>query len=139
MIAPNPKITASTIRTPPSTGWGVSSPINSSGDRRGADRLAALTLSCAYRPPAVCGSSATRRSRVTSHTVTLLPHQSAASGSTGPLSSVIVRSASPAPLTVSDCSVALTERGQHLDRQTREPAVPVDTFSAPRRLGVERS
>jgi hypothetical protein len=29
MIAPNPKITVSTIRTPPSTAWGVSSAIDS--------------------------------------------------------------------------------------------------------------
>jgi hypothetical protein len=41
-----------------------------------------------------------------------------------------------APLSVSDCSVAVTQRGQHGDRQTFESAFPVDTFSALRCLGV---
>jgi hypothetical protein len=41
-----------------------------------------------------------------------------------------------APLSVSDRSVAVTERSQRGDRQTFASVFPVDTFSAPRCLGV---
>ena len=118
MIAPNPKITASTIRTPPLNGWGVSSPIDSSGDRRGADRLAALTCALTGQPT-VCGSSATRRSRFTSHTVTLLPHQSAAWGSTGPRR----RSSSAAPPQRATHRLGLL-RGAHRARSAPGPPNP---------------
>jgi hypothetical protein len=39
------------------------------------------------------------------------------------------------PLRVADRGVAFTERGQHRDRQTFEPAFPVGTFLAQYRLG----
>jgi hypothetical protein len=47
------------------------------------------------------------------------------------LSAAHPRRASP----FADRSVAFTERGQHRDRQTFEPAFPVGTFLAQYRLG----
>ena len=47
-------------------------------------------------------------------------HQSTASGSDRPSSSVIVSSACPAPFRVADRGVAFTERNQHGDRQPLE-------------------
>ena len=41
-----------------------------------------------------------------------------------------------APLSVPDQSIAFTERGQHRDRQTLEPAFPVGTFFAQEGLGI---
>ena len=40
------------------------------------------------------------------------------------------------PLSVPDQSIAFTERGQHGDRQTLEPAFPVGPFFAQYRLGI---
>jgi hypothetical protein len=39
-------------------------------------------------------------------------------------------------LSVPDESIAFTERGQHRDRQTLEPAFPVGAFLAQDRLGI---
>ena len=41
-----------------------------------------------------------------------------------------------APLSVPDQSIAFTERGQHRDRQSFEPAFPVGSFFAQYRLGI---
>jgi hypothetical protein len=43
------------------------------------------------------------------------------------------------PLSVPDESVAFTERGQHCDRQSFEPAFPVGTFFTQYRLGISLS
>jgi hypothetical protein len=40
------------------------------------------------------------------------------------------------PLSVPDESIAFTERGQHRDRQTFEPAFPVGPFLAQDRPGI---
>jgi hypothetical protein len=94
-------------------------------------------VSGAHRPLPPGGSCASWRSPDTSRTVrAALPHHSTASRSDRPSSAVIVCSASPgAPLRVADRSVAFTERGQHGDRKTIEPAFPVGTFLAQHRLG----
>jgi hypothetical protein len=41
-----------------------------------------------------------------------------------------------APLRVLDCSVAFTERRQHLNRQRSEPAFPVGPLFAQYRVGI---
>jgi len=41
-----------------------------------------------------------------------------------------------APLSVPDQSIAFTERGQHCDRESFEPAFSVGSFFAQDRLGV---
>jgi hypothetical protein len=63
--------------------------------------------------------------------VTPLPHQSTASRSDHRPQSL----PSP-PLSVPDQSIAFTQRGQHRDRQSLEPAFPVGPFLTQYRLGV---
>jgi len=41
-----------------------------------------------------------------------------------------------APLRIPDQSIAFTECGQHVDRQSFEPAFPVGPFFTQRRLGI---
>jgi hypothetical protein len=41
-----------------------------------------------------------------------------------------------APLSVPDESIAFSKRREHCDRQSFEPAFPVDTFFAQYRLGI---
>jgi len=60
-----------------------------------------------------------------------LPHRSTASRTDMPSLSIITSSASPAPLSVTNGSVAFTERGQHGDRQALNPTVSVGAFFAP--------
>lgn len=71
-------------------------------------------------------SCASWRNRVTSRTVRRpLPHQSTASSNDRPCSMVMVWGATPgAPFRVADRGVAFTQRGQHGDCQTLQPAVP---------------
>jgi hypothetical protein len=74
-----------------------------------------------------------------------LPHCDAAAAPVGGLASrqtLVVghrqqRAAAGAPLRVPDCSVAFTERSQHRDRQSFEPAFPVGPFFPEDRLGIQ--